>query len=69
MDPSHPTADEMRLFARVSRSDDSWASQPRAVYRGEVMDQELRELFPVEVGLEALRKRREQKRGDNGRVG
>ena len=62
MKPDDPTAEELRLIAAVFRSEDDWASQPRAVYSGEIMERELDKLFPVEVGLEALRERREQKK-------
>ena len=32
-----------------------WANQPRGVWDGATLERELDELFPVEVGLEALR--------------
>jgi hypothetical protein len=62
MKPTDPTADEIRLVAAAFRSDDDWASQPRAVYSGEAIERELDELFPVEVGLRAIMERREQRK-------
>lgn len=58
---SEPTAEEILLVAEAFRSEDDWASQPRAVYSGVAMERELDELFPVDVGLQALRKRRERR--------
>ena len=55
------SAEELRLIAEAFRSEDDWAYRPRAVYTGEMMERELDELFPIEVGLEALRERRERK--------
>lgn len=52
---NEPTADELRLIAAVFRSDNEWSSQPRAVYTGESMEKELDELFPVEVGVQAIK--------------
>jgi len=57
---SDPTAEELRLVAKVFRSDDDWSSQPRAVYSGRVMERELDELFPVDVGLQALKEQRKK---------
>lgn len=54
-----PTAEELRLVAAAFQSEDDWSSRPRGVYSGEVLERELDELFPVEVGLQALRERRE----------
>lgn len=59
MNSQDPTAEELRLIAAAFSSEDEWSSQPRAVYSGEVMERELDELFPIEVGLQALRERRE----------
>lgn len=59
---SEPTSDEIRLIAAAFKSEDDWASRPRAVYSGEVMEKELDELFPVEIGLQVLKERREKKK-------
>lgn len=53
-----PTAEELRLIAAAFQSEDEWSSRPRAVYSGEILERELDELFPTEVGLQALRERR-----------
>jgi len=52
-----PTAEELRLIAAAFQSEDEWSSRPRAVYTGEAMERELDELFPIEVGVQALRER------------
>lgn len=57
MNMNDPTAEELRLIAAAFRSEDEWSSRPRAVYTGEAMERELDELFPIDVGLEALRTR------------
>jgi hypothetical protein len=57
MNLNDPTAEELRLIAEAFRSEDEWSSRPRAVYTGEAMERELDELFPIDVGLEALRTR------------
>jgi hypothetical protein len=68
MNSSNPTAEELSLIASAFSSDRDWASQPRAVYSGEVMERELDELFPVEIGLQALRERREQQGNNTANV-
>jgi hypothetical protein len=57
-----PTADELRLVAEVFRSKDDWATHTRAVYSGKVMERELDDLFPVDVGLQALKELREKQK-------
>ena len=57
MNSNNPTAEELRLIAAAFQSEDEWASRPRAVYTGEAMEKELDELFPIEVGVRALRER------------
>ncbi|HXQ38751.1 MAG TPA: hypothetical protein VN843_32415 [Anaerolineales bacterium] len=59
MNSSEPTVEELQLIAAAFQSEDEWSSRPRAVYSGEVMERELDELFPVEIGLKVLRERRE----------
>ncbi len=44
----------IRLIAAAFRREDDWAHQSRAVYDGKTLEKELDELFPVEVGLQAL---------------
>ena len=57
MNLNDPTTEELRLIAAAFRSEDEWSSRPRAVYTGEAMERELDELFPIEVGVQALRER------------
>lgn len=56
------TAEALKLIAAVFREDNDWASQPRAVWTGEAMEKELDELFPVEVGVQAIKERRRQRK-------
>jgi hypothetical protein len=58
MNSNNPTVEELRLIAAAFQSEDEWSTRPRAVYSGEVMERELDELFPIEVGMKALRERR-----------
>lgn len=47
-----------RFVASLPASED-WSAQPRVVWDGATLERELDELFPVEAGLEALRRLKE----------
>ncbi len=49
------SAESLRIIAEAYQEDFiDWCYLPRAVYDGKTLEKELDELFPVEVGLQAL---------------
>jgi hypothetical protein len=50
----------LKLSSSLHEDFEDWANQPRAVWDGKTLEKELDELFPVEVGLQALREKLER---------
>ena len=48
------TAEGLCLAMDAFRSEDDWAERDRGVYDQKVMEREIKELLPVEVGVRAI---------------
>jgi hypothetical protein len=48
------------FLASLHEGSEDWAQQSRAVWDGKTLEKELDELFPVEVGLQALREKNKE---------